>query len=108
MVDILDYQGQQAPQRSSRRRTLAAASTVLVLLASALEGMIIVIRGSMRYDEASVLLILGVGLLAFVAWFLGVIFGIVAIVDHDGPRPLARSALLLAAALLIATLLIPW
>ena len=104
MVDVLNYQPHLPPRRSPSRGTLARASMVAALATCAVEALAlaafaVVGRPAWLVLPAAVLLVAG--------WFIAVVFGVVAIMDHDGPRGLAVGALAIAAAEAGLLVLIP-
>ena len=106
MAAVLDYRQPPPPEPPPKKGTLAWASRALVLVSCAVEVLLVTFVRLLpgQFDEAGALLGLAL-ILIFVAWLLGVVFGIAAFIDHDGPRTVAADALLIAGAQVAGTLL---
>jgi hypothetical protein len=95
MADPLDYRTRLPPKSSPSRGTLARAAMVAAVATCVAESAAF---GLMFLVGRPAWLVLGCAILIFPAWFLTVVFGVVALVDRDGPRALAGAALAIAAA----------
>ena len=104
MAEMLDYRSSRPPTTTSSRGTLARAAMVAAIATCTAESLAF---GAMALFGRPPWLLLGCAILLFAAWFVTVVFGIVALIDRDGPRSLAAAALATAGVAACLPLLIP-
>ena len=104
MAEILEYRRSRVGPRPSSRGTLARAAMVAGIATAAGEA---VAFGLILLTGRPAWLILASAIVLFAAWFITVVFGVVALLDRDGPRWLAAAALALAAGDACLPLLLP-
>jgi hypothetical protein len=104
MPEILEYRSGQAGPRPSSRGTLARAAMVAGIATAA--GQAVAFGVAVLVGRPAWLILMS-AIVLFAGWFITVVFGVVALLDRDGPRPLALAALVLAAGEAFLPLLIP-
>jgi hypothetical protein len=105
---MLEYRSLASAPRP-KRRTLAHAALVLVMVADCLAGFgYSAAAAGGRIGASELILIVGaaLGFLAAAAWLTAVAFAFISLADRDGPRRLAWLALSLAAASVSGTFLL--
>ena len=104
MAETLDYRSSRPAVKASSRGTLARAAMLTAVGTCAVESLAI---GAIAVFGRPAWLVLGCAILLFAAWFVTVVFGIVALIDRDGPRSLAAAALATAGVGACLPLVIP-